>query len=771
MCGRVFDITEWIPEAYSSENLRPRLSFALAGGEVWEASRGGAEFFIGSNPGENGLKKNIPSWKEKHVRVFKAGSEWNICGNEGEFSIDGKRFGVGASVMLSPGMSVKIGNSVLKTAIRYTIAKDRNAPAFGNKTISQHLRLSGNEVVAIGSKYQCGLHIDGSESVHAKIYRNRKSGEWWIVSCCASAGTFVNGIAVHNEKLIDGDCIGIAGTRFIFSSDSLSPFVFSGFSVDVENASSVRGGRKILDGVNLHVREGEFVGVLGPSGCGKSSLIQRIVGLDSFDSGVLKINGCEFQKCEDDVLAGTAYLPQQIALHEDLTVAEEAKAFCCLRKLDARKFSKALSLVGLSGENGTRIGDLSGGQRRRLGIALELLRKPQLLVLDEPTSGLDPKTETEMMTYLRRIASQGKTVICSTHILGNLNLFDKVLLMARGRVVFYGTPRSLLSAFGVKNSYELYGKLDDSRSVDYFAKKAQETISASSARAVKIRKTELRASAFSGASGYLLRMFYEFVSFRNSKNKIFGFLQSAFFIQMIVQPALVATAIKFSCAYKMTTDGGLKEVLFFCAVSVFWLGLNNTVRELVRERVPQRCLERMEQISAGSYLFAKVLWSIALCFVQILLFVIFVYVVPNVYVEDSGSREIAFSWGIFGVLLCVGATGAVLGLAISAFFRRETAAVSLLPIVLIPVLFFSQPIVRNDGNAERCSPVAAAIAAAMPCHEPQMLMHEIESRNVGGTVSSGTLFRATRNTALYVLFALGLMVFFQNRREREWNGR
>lgn len=764
-CGRVFNKSEWIPEAYSPANLVARLSFRLPGGGVWEALRGASEFFIGTNPGANGLKLGGIGWREKHARVFAdpRGDGWWIQAAEGEIFVSGQR--AAAPRELAPGTNVRIGLTDLIVTVRYAITKDRNAPAFGGKTIEK-TPLTGDSI-AVGSAYTCGLRVSGASSVHAKIYRNRASREWWIVNC-SPAGTFVNGDSVHNEKLTEGDVVGVAGTRFVFSPSALLPFALSGFRVDVENAGAVRGGKKILDGVNLHVGRGEFVGVLGPSGCGKSSLIQRIVGLDVFDTGALKIDDvAPGSPAAVRIAAGTAYLPQLLAPSEDLTVAEEARAFCGIRGIDEREIAEKLRVVGLSGESAKRVGDLSGGQQRRLGIALELLRRPQLLVLDEPTSGLDPKTETEVMTYLRRIAAQGKTVICSTHIMGNLNLFDKVLLMARGRVVFFGTPRDLLSAFGAKTPYELYGKLDDARAVDYFAKKAAEKTAPRNVTPASAPRGNARgaAAADGGFSGYLRRTLFEFLSFRNSKNRIAGFLQSALFIQLVVQPVLVAAAIKISCAYKMTGDAGAKETLFFCAVAVFWLGLNNTIRELVRERVPRRCLERMEGIGSGAYLCAKIAWSAAVALAQIVLFSVVLYALPRVSSAGSGSHEFAFSPGIFIVLFLVGLLGALVGLAISAFFRRENAAVGLLPIVLIPVLFFSQPIVREGEDRE--APIASAIVEVMPCHEPQMLLHEIDGRNV----SEETLFRAARNGALYALLALGLTVFFQNRREREWNGR
>ena len=204
-------------------------------------------------------------------------------------------------------------------------------------------------------------------------------------------------------------------TRIYFSNMHLQ-----GLSLDLQHCSaSAKETRfSILNDISFHVSPGEFVGILGPSGCGKSSLIQRIVGLSSFDTGNLLVNGHDFHKVKKVFQQNLSYIPQQISLHEELTLKEEVDCFCRLQETGKFKdFSSAQSiikLVGLENVKEKQIVKLSGGQKRRLSIALELLRNPQLLLLDEPTSGLDPATEKSVMTYLRRVANQKRTVICST---------------------------------------------------------------------------------------------------------------------------------------------------------------------------------------------------------------------------------------------------------------------------------------------------------------------------------------------------------------------
>ncbi|MBQ6705478.1 MAG: ATP-binding cassette domain-containing protein [Opitutales bacterium] len=765
-CGRVFNASDWIPEAYSSKYLRSWILFELPGGGYRKVARGIDTFFVGSNPGVSGIEIKNPACSEKHIRISRNGNIWEIYGNEGEFFVDGRKYVRGANVSIESGSKINIGTAVITVKISYALPKFQDDAT--EKTISSPVVLSGGDV-SLGSAYDSSLVVAGADSLHAKIYRCRKDGKWYLVNC-SRRGTFLNGSPVHNAELNKGDRIRVAETRFVFTNSALHPFVASGLQIRVENVSVRRNGREILRDVSMLAATGEFVGVLGPSGCGKSSLIQRLVGLDCFDSGLVKVNGRNFSEVKSEFLSRTSYLPQQIAVHADLTVREEMTIFCELHGEDLSQIGETLELVGLRDETQKRIGTLSGGQQRRLGIALELLRNPQLLVLDEPTSGLDPKTETDVMTYLRRVASQGKTVICSTHILENLNLFDKILVLADGRSVFFDSPKNLFHTFGIRRSSELYEKLGNSNSIEYFAKK----VSSAKIPAVPgnfARLEEKETFWINETCGYLKRMLCEFLAFRHTPNKFLGFLQSTFFIQLIVQPILVALAIKVSCAYKMTTDSDYKDVLFFCAISVFWLGLNNTIRELVRERVPWRCLERMAQVSTTGYLLSKLLWNSFVCVLQIAIFALCIYGIASVPLKSGGSHVVSFTAGTFFILSATGFLGALIGLAISAFFKRENAAVSLLPIVLIPVLFFSQPIVRDDGNSPK---LASAIVEIMPCHAPQVLMDKIddaEQPDSGKQVVPVDWFRAARVPGLYALFALGVMIYFQNKREHEWNGR
>jgi ABC transport system ATP-binding/permease protein len=848
-CGEVFTAHDWPQEAYSAKGMIPHISLSWSDNR-WEPNT--SDFIIGREPGFSGLQLSHPTISRKHLRLYIESGEWRIQKLNKSFLLNQQET---EDAVLAAGDKIILGPVILSVSINYkpVLSSTENTGCLQSSAVEQ----LDKEKVYIGSDPStCRVIIKKSSPQHALIYRQSRSGNWWVADCASDSGTRVNNERVRNERLFQGDRITVAGVGIIFQGDKLliGKPISNGLSVSLENVSVTRNGFDILQDVSFHVKEGEFVGVLGPSGCGKSSLIQRIVGLDSFDNGSMKINGTNYKEIKKDFHRLTSYLPQQVALHEDLTLAEEVGCFCRLHTDNQSQYlekSKSiLKLVGLENEVSKRVGDLSGGQQRRAGIALELLRNPQLLVLDEPTAGLDPATETEIMTYLRRIANQNKTVICSTHIVGNMRLFDKVLLLVRGRVVFFGSPVELLDYFNVNHPQDLYrlmGKgntdVQDSIAKDFAAQFEGSPIrkkDSVSQLATPLNASPVKNLFFSQIYGYLHRMGLEALSFKNTKHSLRSFFGSSLFIQLIFQPILVAMVIKLSCAYKMWSNVERKEVFFFCAIAVFWLGLNSAIRELVKERIPWRCLERLEQVSLSAYLSGKILWTMLMSFLQVIVFSAFFYGIPEFKVAvTKPGKSMLGSMAIIFVLFAVCTMGAWIALAISAIFKRENSAVGLLPIILIPVLFFSQPIIQNNTFGNRwmskhpkgckcnmCpshedvkennignghfSQFAVAIERVMPCYEPQVLMDIIKNsqkdkdaketekdknaketekdknaketekdKNAKETEKDKNAQKnlriawpyMLRNTGLYMFFALLIMIIFQYKNEKEWEGR
>ena len=221
----------------------------------------------------------------------------------------------------------------------------------------------------------------------------------------------------------------------------------------------------LLNKINFEIPAGHFMAIVGTSGCGKTTLLKTIAGMNLETDGSFFWKGRDLSE-EDFDPSEIGYVPQFSIAYDQLTVDENIESAARLRvkfphleDMDER-IDTVLEETGLSSIADRRVKILSGGQKRRLALAMELVSQPQLLLCDEVTSGLDPQSEQEIVALLRDIAhKQGRIVISVTHSLANLNDYDSVLVLHQGNVAYHGSPRGLAHYFGVTNPVAVYRKL------------------------------------------------------------------------------------------------------------------------------------------------------------------------------------------------------------------------------------------------------------------------------------------------------------------------
>jgi ABC-type multidrug transport system ATPase subunit len=226
------------------------------------------------------------------------------------------------------------------------------------------------------------------------------------------------------------------------------------------------GPRKLLDNINLAVLPGEFVSLLGPSGSGKSTLMDCLNGRRRATAGEVLANGEDFYRHFDNFRQSLGYVPQKDIVHTQLTVGRALYYTARLRLppdtdpagLQVR-VEEVLGEMELRPHRDTLVANLSGGQIKRVSLGAELLARPCLLYIDEATSGLDAGTEARMMRLFRRLADEGKSVVCITHNVDNVESCNLVIVLARGKLVFYGPPREAPGWFGVGRLGEIYDRL------------------------------------------------------------------------------------------------------------------------------------------------------------------------------------------------------------------------------------------------------------------------------------------------------------------------
>lgn len=284
-------------------------------------------------------------------------------------------------------------------------------------------------------------------------------------------GTFVNGERIQAKKLARGDIIQIGPFKLVYDGRSLNSYDHRG-AMELKARRLVRvvgGGKVILDRVSLAILPREFVAIVGGSGAGKSTLLGALSGFSRASEGEVLVNGDDYYANFDAYRGQIGYVPQSDILHQTLTV-DEALRFTAMLRLPedtgeaeiAARVERVLADVDIEDRRTTRISELSGGQRKRVSIAAELLADPSLFFLDEPTSGLDPGLEKRLMYTLRRLADAGRTVVMVTHATANIHQCDHIAFMADGRLVWFGPPADALQHFGVRSGdfADIYTKVD-----------------------------------------------------------------------------------------------------------------------------------------------------------------------------------------------------------------------------------------------------------------------------------------------------------------------
>ncbi len=276
-------------------------------------------------------------------------------------------------------------------------------------------------------------------------------------------GTFVNGQRIRQPvPLKQGDVVQIGPFKLIKDAHGLQRYgATSGVRVDGVKLDREVGPnnkrRKILSEVNVSIYPREFVALVGGSGAGKSTLLKALNGFTRADGEVL-INGDNLYQHFDLYRTLIGYVPQDDIIHKELTVENALRYAARLRlppdtseKEVEERVAKVLRQVQMESQREQVIGNLSGGQRKRVSIAVELLADPRLFFLDEPTSGLDPGLDKQMMKTLRDLADNGRTVILVTHATANITFCDHVCFMAQGRMVYFGPPKEASKFFGIES--------------------------------------------------------------------------------------------------------------------------------------------------------------------------------------------------------------------------------------------------------------------------------------------------------------------------------
>jgi ABC transport system ATP-binding/permease protein len=504
----------------------------------------------------------------------------------------------------------------------------------------------------------------------------------------SKSGSFVNGRRFDEHDLVIGDQIQLGPFFFIYDGRrlirvrrlSVGRIIAIGLTRQGDNGP-------ILNRAGFVAEPGQFIGILGPSGAGKTTLLDALSGLRPAESGKVRFDQTDLYKNLGQLRSLFGYVPQDDIVHSDLTVTEALTFAARLRLPAGTPRSEIVKLVdhtivslGLADRVNLKIGRLSGGQRKRVSVGVELLSRPPLLFLDEPTSGLDPLAEFKLMELLRRLADTGCTVICTTHVMENVYLMDQIAIVSDGRVVFQGPPDEARAKFGVTRLSSLYDALQsiESKNLPSFEPTLPGEPDQDAPAPAPLTKNR---RAFS-LPILLQRQLAIFTA--DIKNLII----------LLAQPIVIGALVAWAAS-----DPQLDQ--FFAYIGTLWFGCSNSAQEIVKE-LPIYRRERLVGLSRWSYLTSKFIWMAGLTSLQSLL------LYATIAIGRLGVHG-AFQWQIIGlILLAFAATG--IGLTMSAFARSPMQAVMLVPLLLIPQILFSGFTVP----AKDMTPSVLALSQIMP---------------------------------------------------------
>ena len=343
-----------------------------------------------------------------------------------------------------------------------TAALRRETP---NATVLRELDVRRKRRILIGRGEDCDVQLtsDRVSRHHCEVVY--KDGHYELNDLGSTNGTYLNGTRVRNELLTDGAIINVPTQVFAFSGGMLHYHEHKvGISIELLDVYKTVKNRNtgkplnIVDGTSMGVEPNSFVVVVGGSGTGKSSLLGCITGASPCTSGSVCFDGIDTRGNRNAFDAVLGYVPQKDIMHDELTVEQSLTYTAKLRiARDATRteikaaVAHAIEAVDLGGREKTMIANLSGGQKKRVSIAMELLASPRLLILDEPTSGLSPDLDRSMMELCRKLSHENCTVLMVTHNMSNINLCDKIAFLGTGGVLcYYGSPEAMDEYFDVE---------------------------------------------------------------------------------------------------------------------------------------------------------------------------------------------------------------------------------------------------------------------------------------------------------------------------------
>ena len=681
-------------------------------------------FTIGRHP-TNQLSIDVPTISAEHARIeYRDGAHHVIDrGSRNGTYINGQRI---TACALRDGDIVQLGEDEnAQVSITYRAGQLPPRAVDQVDRVAQ-IDLAAAPTLVIGRAPDCDLTLDSPlvSRHHARL--ERAGSTHVLIDLGSTNGTHVNGQRSDRHELRAGDVVQIGPYRFTYQPGVISQMMTAqrGWLEALHLTRHVDGGRLILNDVSLAIAPREFVAIVGGSGSGKSTLLNALCGFDPAEGRVL-LNG-------DDCYANFAlyrsligYVPQDDIIHRELPVGQALRYAALLRlpgdtsdaEIDAR-IERVLAEVDMDAQAEQIVGSLSGGQRKRVSISMELLAEPGLFFLDEATSGLDPGLEKKLMHTLRRLADGGRTVVLVTHATANIKQCDHVAFIGAGRLVFFGPPDAALEFFGVGEFADIYEAIEDDaalwekrfRESTYYAQGVLPRLSNAEGRVGNAQRPAPRSASLAPRANawrqfvILTQRYFELVV----RDKVLLALLLAvmplvgMLLAVITRPAtlvgetpqriqeILATSGSYSVA------GEAQIVVMMLALAASLVGMFAAALELVRERAIYR-RERLLNLRLRTYLGSKIVVLASFAALQVLALLVVVALrvqVPAQGVMLPGPLE------LYITLFLTTLVGLMLGLFISASAANSNSVIYIVLFAVFMQIIFAGVFFELPGAAK-----------------------------------------------------------------------
>lgn len=660
-----------------------------------------------------------------HATLRKVGDNYSIYDGDGKrpstngLFVNLTRITPTDGYLLENGVEIKIGldpsnQILLKYFNPNESVKPTSMPALESISLKDKSVLLGRDRTAT-------LQLDSPvvSRRHATIEPDGKGN--YILGDRSTNGVFVNGKRVNNSvTLLDNAKIRIGPFILIRRGDNLEIFD-RGNQVRLDSDRLVRivkdkeaKDKILLNDISFAVEPGQFVALVGGSGAGKSTLMRTLLGIDPTTKGKVYINGDDLRTNFNMYRTQIGYVPQDDIIHRDLTVVEVLTYSAKLRlppDIDANAVVETtLEQIEMSDRRDVLVKNLSGGQRKRVSIGVELLADPKLFFLDEPTSGLDPGLDRKMMDLLRKLADRGRTIVLVTHATANITVCDRIAFLGKGgRLCYFGPPADALNFFDIQsgNFADIYNKLetDDTevqewvtkfRNSAYYQHYVGDRLSITSVSPpTPTAPPQKKTIAFWQQLSLLTQRYFN-LTLRDPINLGLALLTAPISISLIL--LAIQDKDPLIGEPEATLAPLALRVLFVFTCACLWVGLSSSLQEIIKETAIYS-RERLVNLGLFCYLGSKVVILFGLGVLQTLL------ITTVILIGFKHPEPEIIPWFI-GVIITTFLTlisCISLGLSISALVKNSSQANSALPLILLPQIIFSGVLFNMEGLAGKVS--------------------------------------------------------------------